>query len=157
MILEKDKNLLPADFDGIFRFTNFTEKEFKAKWANVEYTFPALKTTPMIIPGATPEQVQHIRKKFARELAILEFYKTPKFVGLNANTPGGTPALYTDSDLAPFIQKCLEPLEVGIATATPLPSTITEDKFSRDNKGKLVTEILTDGDSLLSKGSGTLA
>lgn len=154
--LEKDKNVLPADFDGVFRFTNFTEQEFKAKWGNVEYTFPPLKTTPMIIPGATPEEVQHIRKKFAKELAILEFYKTPKFVGMNSVQPGGVPALYTDSDLAPLIQKCLEPLAPGRAETKVLPKTVDESKLRKDDDGKNVTEILDKKRSLLGEGSGPL-
>lgn len=155
--LEKDKNVLPADFDGIFRFTNWTENEFKAKWANIEYTFPPLKTTPMIIAGATPEEVQSIRKKFARELAISEFYKTPKFIGMNTVAPGGVPALYTDNDLAPFIQKCLEPLPIGKVKAKVLPKVTDENSFRKDEEGRNVTEILDRKRSLLKDGSSPIA
>lgn len=137
-----NESILPVDFDGIFRFTNFTDKEFKAKWGNIEYTFPPLKTTPMIISNATPEEVQHIRKKFARELAILEFYKTPKFIGMNASNPGGTPALYTDSDLAQFIQRCLEPLPIAQAKVKKLPSQDETTFAAKDEEGNLVTEVL---------------
>lgn len=151
-----EKNVLPADFDGVFRFTNFTEEDFSAKWNNVEYTFPAMKTSPMIIAGQTPEQVQHIRKKFARELAIREFYKTPKFVGMNAITPGGTPALYTDSDLTPFVQKCLEPLPIAPVKAKVMPKITDEEVFSKDAKGRKVTKILQEGESLLAQGSGEI-
>ncbi len=151
-----EKNVLPADFDGVFRFTNFTNEIFKAKWGGVEYSFPPEKTTPLIIPSATPEEVQHIRKKFARELAILEFYKTPKFVSMNAHTPGGVSAMYTDSDLAPFIQRCLEPLPIAQATLKPLPKA-DETQFRKDEEGKNVTQILDKKKSLLQEGSGTVA
>lgn len=147
---------LPTDFDGVFRFTNYTNEDFTARWANIEYTFPAMKTTPMIVPNATPEEVQHIRKKFARELATREFYKTPKFVGMNSVQPGGVPALYTDSDLAPFIQKCLEPLPVAQAKTKVLPKVLDESKLRKDEEGKPVSRILKGKESLISEGSGAI-
>ncbi len=146
---ENKENVLPVDFDGVFRFTNYRETEFKAKWNNVEYTFPPMKTSPMIIPGETPENVQQIRKKFAKEFAIEEWYKTPKFQGMNNIAPGGTPSLYTDSDLAPFIQKCLEPLPTGTVTAKVLPKD-NEAAYSRG------TRILNKDESLLKEGSGEI-
>lgn len=151
----EENNVLPEDFDGVFRFTNFTNEEFKAKWGGIEYAFPPEATTPMIIPGATPEEVQHIRKKFAKELAVIEFYKTPKFVGMNNIQPGGTPALYTDSDLAPFIQRCLEPLPIKQAKVRVLPKA-SEDHFRKDDEGKNVTQILDKKKSLVQEGSGML-
>lgn len=153
--MNSDKNVLPVDFDGVFRLTNFTKEEFKGKWGNIEYTFPPMSTTPMIIPGATPEEVQHIRKKFARELAILEFYKTPKFMAMNNIQPGGVPASYTDSDLAPFVQKCLEPLPIAQAKVKVLPKD-SQDNYKKDQKGRNVTKILDEGESLLQQGSGSV-
>lgn len=146
-------SVLPADFDGVFRFTNFTEVEFKAKWGNVEYTFPKTSTSPLIIPMATPEEVQYIRKKFAKELAIREFYETQKFIQMNKPTPGGTPPLYTDSDLAPFIQRCLEPLPTGVAIAKKSPKILNEDNLRKNEKGKPVSKILDKDESLLNSGS----
>ena len=148
-----EKSVLPADFDGIFRFTNFTKQEFKAKWDNVEYTFPPENRSPMIIAGATPEQVQSIRKKFARELAIREWYKSPKFEAMNAHIPGGTPALYTDSDLAPYIQRCLEPLPLAQAIVQILPKVDMESKLAKDRRGRPVTKILDKDDSLMAEAS----
>lgn len=148
--------VLPEGFNGTFYFTNFTDSEFKAKWGGKEYTFPAQKTSPMIIEDATPLQTQEIRKKFAKELAINEFYKTPKFVGMNAVTPGGTPALYTDTDLAPLIQRCLEPLPVEKATVKILPKD-SEDNYRKDGKGKNVTRPLEEGESLKEGGSDIVA
>lgn len=154
--MNTENNVLPADFDGVFRFTNFTEEEFRARWGNIEYIFKPLSTTPMIIAGATPEEVQHIRKKFAKELAVREFYKTPKFQGMNNVAPGQTPAIYTDSDLAPFIARCLEPLQAASLEAKPLPKA-DETKFRKDEDGNNVTQILDKKKSLLQEGSGVVA
>lgn len=148
-------SILPPDFDGVFRFTNFTDEDFSARWDNVEYTYPALKTTPMIIPGATPEQVQHIRKKFAKELALREFYKTEKFKNLNSTSPGGVPAIYAEQDLAPLIQRCLEPLPLAQAAIKQIPR-MDETKLRKDSKGRNVTRVLDKDESLLDKGSGTI-
>lgn len=150
-----DKNILPPDFDGIFRFTNFTDQEFKAKWGGLEYTFPALKTTPMVIPGATPEEVQHIRKKFAKELALEEFSKTDKFKKLNEHVPGGHPAPYTDSDLAPFIQRCLEPLPLAQAIIRQVPKD-SEANYRKDENGRNITRPLDKGESLMGPGSAEI-
>lgn len=131
---------LPEDFDGVFRFTNFTEQEFTAKWNNIEYMFPPMKTTPMIIANATPEEVQHIRKKFAKELAVKVFYESDKFKFMNDKERGQVPALYTDSDIAPYVQRCLEPLPIAKATVTVLPKDNTENYKA--------TRVLKDGESL---------
>ena len=151
--MNQESTLLPKDFDGIFRFTNFTNSEFKAKWDNVEYTFPANKTTPIVIPNATPLEIQSIRKKFAKELAVACFYQTDKFKAQDNVPLGGTPALYTDSDLTPFIQRCLEPLPIAQATVKVLPKD-NGDKYVKNSKGRPVTRVLQDGDSLMTQASG---
>jgi len=153
--MNNDDKVLPVDFDGVFRFTNFTDEEFKAKWGGIEYTFPPQRTTPMVIPGATPEEVQHIRKKFAKELAIFQFYKTPKFVAMNNINPGGVPALYTDSDLVPFITRCLEPLPIAKATMKVMPKA-DDTHFRKDEEGNNVTQVLDKKKSLLQEGSGVI-
>ena len=140
-----NENILPSDFSGVFNFTNFTDKEFKAKWNSVEYTFPPLKSTPMIISGASPEDVQVIRKKFARELAIEVWYGTDKFKYMDSPDRGQRPATYTDSDLAPFIQKCLDPLPVGQVVAKALPKDKSENYPN--------SKVLNKDESLL-KGTG---
>lgn len=152
-------NALPADFDGVFRFTNFTDTDFKARWANIEYTFPAQRTIPLVIPGCTPEEVQHIRKKFAKELAIEVFYKTRKFQDHEAQTPAGSgmvASIYSDADLAPFIARCLEPLPMGNAIAKVLPKA-REDVFRTDEEGNNVTQVLDKKKSLLQEGSSVVA
>ncbi len=148
-----NENVLPVDFDGTFKFTNYTNEDFVARWNSIEYTFPKEKTVPIIIPSATPLEIQNIRKKFARELAVREWYKTPKFQGMNAHTPGGTPALYTDSDIAPFVQRCLEPLPLGHTTAKVIVKN-EDSKFSVDNKGRKRTRVLEEGESLMAQASG---
>jgi len=116
--------MLPENFDGVFRFTNFTDQDFDVSWNSIQYTFPAMKTIPMVIPDSTMQEIQSIRKMFARKLAVREFYKTPKFISMNGQQ---VPALYTDSDLEPFIQRCLEPLPVASATMKQLPKDKDEN------------------------------
>ena len=106
---------LPADYDGVFRFTNWTDRDFIGKWNSVEYMFPALKTTPMLMPFS-PIEIQNIRKKFAKELAEREFFQSKKVKELDKKNEGvyfhGS-VTYTDNDLTSLIQKALEPLPVG--------------------------------------------
>ncbi len=144
---------LPVDFDGVFRFTNWTDRDFKAKWNNIEYTFPALKTSPMIIMGASPEQTQHIRKKFAKELAEQEFYRSEKLRNIERNTPilnsiHQAPT-YSEGELKEYAQKCLEPLPVAQTVITPLapktvhlndtdPSVVLESKSSLVGNGTVI-------------------
>lgn len=150
-------SVLPADFDGLFRFTNFTNEEFTAKWGGIEYSFPALKTSPMIIRNATPEEIQNIRKKFAKELAEREFYKSKRAKTLESMNPQGqvnsfrTAVTYSQDELNPFIQRCLEPLP--IASAKVEMKAKGEPSFRKDNKGRNVTRVLEEGDSLIAEGT----
>lgn len=157
--MDSPKQVLPQDFDGIFRFTNFTKEPFVAKWGGVEYTFPPEKTTPMIIATASPVEVQHIRKKFAKELAEREFYKSENIKRLDAMNPQHTigsmsgAVTYNPDDLAPYIQRCLEPLPEARATTEFLP-TANADTFLRKNqKGKTVTKVLDGDESLVGDGT----
>lgn len=134
-------NILPEGFDGVFRFTNWSEEDFKPKWNSIEYTYPAQRTTPMIISGESPENVQSIRKLFARQLAEREFYKTDKFKRMNGPDQGLKPALYTDSDLATGIQRCLEPLQVATPVAK-MVKEVHEEVFRKDEDGKPRTRVL---------------
>lgn len=147
-----NNNVLPEDFDGVFRFTNWSDEDFTAKWDKIEYTFKKNATSPMIMNN-TPIEIQSIRKKFARELAEREFYKTSKFGEMNKHTPGGTPALYTEADLTPFIQKCLEPLPISVARASVLPPNKLEDQNSKDEDGQPLTVPLNSKKSLIKDGS----
>ncbi len=152
-------SVIPPDFDGVFRFTNFTDIEFKASWNKKEYTFPPKSTVPMIILGSTPEEIQHIRKKFAKELAEREFYAGESIKKLDSmNTSGAlnsfrTAVTYSPKDLEPFIAKCLEPLSVAKATVIETPP-VDEDKMLRkDRTGKRVSKVLNGDESLIGNGT----
>ena len=150
-------NTLPEGFSGVFHFTNFTDRDFTAKWNNVAYTFPAMKTSPMIIPTATSEEIQHIRKKFARELGEREFYKSGRYKSLDGQAlpaSGNPPAIYTDEDLAPFIQKCLDPLPLAHAGATQLPRD-SEKNYRKDEDGTNIT-VPIDGKKSLVQETGSV-
>lgn len=154
----KNDNVLPADFDGVFKFTNASDRALTCLWNKIAYTFPPMSTSPMIISGASPEEVQHIRRKFAREYAEREFYRSGRYQELNKQAlPGsGNPgAIYTEEDLAPYIQQCLEPLPVARAAAVQLP----KDKDSNYKATQILDkDDLAAGKSLVAEnGSGVLA
>ncbi len=118
----------PEDFDGVFRFTNASDEDFTTLWNNKEYTYPAGKTVPMIIANSTQEEVQQIRKYFAKRLAEREFYKTKGFTKISNGTvnatTGGTavPSMYNEELLQPYIDQCLKPMPVGKAGVKTLPA-----------------------------------
>jgi len=144
---------LPEDFDGVFRFTNFSDEEFIGKWNSRGYVFPAKSTTPMHILDATPLEVQNIRKKFARELAEREFFKSQKAKTMEATEKGadGSPRFnsiqmaqtYDDSHLANFIQQCLTALPVARPVVTELPKIATEENLHKDEEGMPLTEAVS--------------
>lgn len=149
--MEQNNNVLPQGFDGVFRFTNWTNEDFTDKWNSVEYTFPANKTSPLIIPNETQEGIQNIRIKFARTLAEREFYKSDKGQRMQSKDAGPRPALYTDSDLKEYTQKCLEPLPIQNATVTVVEKD-GEKSMKRDTKGNPRTRVLDESDTLVGDG-----
>lgn len=156
--MNNENSVLPADFDGVFRFTNATEEDFTALWGKVAYTFPAQSTTPMIISNATPEEVQYIRKKFAKELAEREFYKGARIAGYNKQNEGvgsvHSAVTYSQKDLEVYIQQCLTPLPVGQAKVRVLPAE-DETKFKKDEDGEPITQVMDHKSkkSLIGKGN----
>ncbi len=153
----KEDNILPADFDGVFRFTNASDRDFTAKWNGIAYTFPAMSTSPMIISNATPEEVQHIRKMFAKKYAEREFGLSGRYDEMNKQAPAGSgvvPAIYSETDIAPYVQQCLEPLPVARATAVQTPKETTS-KYHTD-----VTKVLDnkdfEGKTALAEGSAAI-
>lgn len=158
--MEKGSTVLPPDFDGTFRFTNPTDEEFVGRWNSKEYRFPPMSTSPMLIIDATPIEVQHIRKKFAKELAEREFFKSQKAKELTSieRTQNG-PAFqsfkqansYSVNDLEKTIQKCLEPLPISSAIVTETPKQPIEEKLHRDEEGELVTTAIDKKMSLKKK------
>lgn len=121
-------NAPQMSFDGIFRFTNATNKDFTTEWNSKAYTFPAGTTVPLIIPGETPENVQNIRKLFARKLAEREFYQSARYDVLNGMSKNGTPPTFDEGELAKYIQACLEPLPESRASVVELPK-MDESRF----------------------------
>lgn len=145
--------VLPVDFDGTFRFTNWTDEDFIGKWNSLEYRFPAKTTSPILISDQTPLEIQSIRKHFAKALAEREFFKGRVYETLRLREgekddmgmikPRGYgmshAGVYTIKDLTPFIQKCLEPLQIARAEVKEGKRDDLEEKLSRDADGELNT------------------
>lgn len=164
--MEKDnimkyETILPQDFTGVFNFTNWSDKEFVGVWSRKEYHYPALASSPMIIPEHSPLEIQYIRKKFAKDLAEREFFKSTQYERirgqegeklngvviprLNSIQQAGT---YTLSDLTEGIQKCLKPLEIKKAFIENVQSVPIEDKLSKNDEGELNTMAIKGSQSL---------
>ena len=146
----KVETVLPEDFDGVFRFTNWSDEEFVGVWGKKEYHFPALSTSPIVMPDQTPLEIQNIRKKFAKDLAEREFFKSQQYNSLKRQEKNddGTPKLnsihmagtYSIESLAPFIQKALDPLPIAKAVVQEAQTVNIEDKLSRNDDGELNTQ-----------------
>ncbi len=149
----KEDTILPVGFNGTFYFTNFTKEEFKAKWNKKEYTFPPESTVPLIILDATPVEVQSIRKKFAKELAEREFFKSDRYKTLDGMNPRGqnnsfrTAVGYQGSDLNVYIDKCLNPMEVKPIQVAHVTSDF-EDKLHKDDKNQPITPVVDQSTNL---------
>lgn len=152
--------VLPSDFDGVFRFTNPSSEDFIGVWGKKEYLFPAESTTPMVIPEHSPLEIQHIRKKFAKDLAEREWFKSKgyKVLAGQEGKPGNRSlnsihqaGQYTIDDLAPFIQQCLQPLKAAQITAKPMNIPRLEDKLTRNEEGNLNSEAIDQKTSLRAK------
>lgn len=106
--METDIN---EEFDGVFRFTNPTDKDRSYLWNNKEYIFPAESTVPLIIPNQTLEEIQEIRKRFAYRMAEERFYEGDEYKRMK-EMGGGTPPTFDVKILEPMIQECLKPLTI---------------------------------------------
>lgn len=157
------KTVLPKGADMRFPFTNRAEEVFVGTWGKKEYRFAPMTTTPMIgmIHDATPLELQGIRKKFAKDWAEQQFFKSPearKWETQEKN-PDGTPRFnsihmghaYTEKDLERYIQMCLEPLPLGEAIVNDVVETPIEDILHHDDEGNLVTEAISKTTSLRKK------
>lgn len=155
------ERVLPADFDGTFRFTNWTDEAFVGVWGGKQYHYPGKTTSPIVMTDQTPLEIQQIRKKFAKDLAEREFFKGQAYNRLHAQERNndGSPRLnsiqqagtYSLEDLSPFIQRCLEPLTVASAKVTDAPKESIESKLSRNESGELNTEVIDKKTSLRKK------
>lgn len=118
--------------DGVFYFTNpglfkmrnrdgVETADFTALWNNREYIFKAKTTVPLIIANSTPEEVQHIRKVFAKKYAQAWFHQTKRYKDL-VKEGKNLPATYDeDAELGSVIQQCLTPLPKGKIEVKELP------------------------------------
>lgn len=157
----KFERTIPRDFNGIFEFTNWSDEDFVAKWGSKEYHYPKNASSPMVIPEHSPLEIQNIRKKFAKDLAEREYFKSAAYGKLlsQERTPEGTPKLngiqsagtYTLSDLSSNIQRCLEPLPIVKAFVSDATAEPLEQKLSRNDEGELNTEAIDKKTSLRDK------
>jgi len=161
----KYESVLPENFDGTFKFSNWSDEEFTGKWNSKEYLFPAGTTVGLVMPEHSPLEIQHIRKKFAKDLAEREFFKTQKYETFRSREgskdelgmiqPRGSgmshAGQYTIQDLTPLIQKGLEPLADAKLVSQAVQKQPIEDVMHRDEEGKLVTEVVDKNTSLRAK------
>lgn len=151
----KYENVLPENFNGTFDFTNWSDEDFDGVWGGIAYTFPANSTSPMILPFS-PLEIQHIRKKFAKDLAEREYFKSKEYKVLQKQegTPGNrtfnsfqSAGQYFEGDLVSYIKRALDPLQQARATPRKVATQSVEDKLSLDDKsGKPVTAAMGLGD-----------
>jgi hypothetical protein len=118
--------------DGVFYFTNpglfkmrgrdgQDTKDFIALWNNREYLFKANTTVPLVIANEPPENIQAIRKLFAKKYAQAWFHQTPKYKKM-VKDGKNLPATYNeDTEFTEVIQACLTPLPKGQAEIRDLP------------------------------------
>lgn len=109
------------EFGGVFYFTNPTNVERTCLWNNKEYTFEPESRTPLIIPSETLENIQEIRKRFAKKIALERLYEgevtKSGFDYKKAKEMGnGLPPTFDEKILEPFIEECLKPLPLKRAT-----------------------------------------
>jgi hypothetical protein len=131
---------VPQVFDGRFFFTNPYKDDFTGRWNGTDYTFAAGTSSPLIIMDATPLEIQSIRKKFAKELGLREFYKSKAYKAMDNKKFGVTPPTYAEADIAPYIQRCLEPLPISTAKITTHAKK--DPVLKTDARGKKVIKVL---------------
>ncbi len=147
--LMKVDPILPEDFDGTFKFTNWTDEDFVGLWGKKAYRFPAYSTCAIIIADQSPLDIQQIRKKFARDLAIREFGKSDqaKHMAAREKDAQGFPVMwnfknastYSIDQLAEYIQKCLTPLPESRISVQTVHEEPLENKIHRDDEGYRTT------------------
>lgn len=152
---------LPENFNGMFNFSNPSDEDFVGVWNSREYLFKAGTTSAMVMPDHSPLEIQHIRKKFAKDLAEREFYKSKEYARfqLQERNTDGTPKLnsihqagtYSETELVGYIQMCLQPLPTSELLSKPVEKAPLEEKLHKDDSGKLVTEALDKNTSLRAK------
>ena len=160
--------MLPENFDGIVRFTNWSDEDFVGRYNSKDYEFKANSTSPLFnvdLTGpngeakmASPLELLNIVKKFALDLAIREWGKsqwtkdnlkrernsdgTPRFQGMQGA------ATYSVDQLAPLIQKGLYVYPESKPQVSEVQRPKLEEKLSRDEKGRKSSAVVSDGSSM---------
>jgi len=135
--LKNEVEEYPSDFEGVFYFTNATDEDFVTLWNNKEYTYPAGSTVPMIISGEPLENIQQIRKYFAKRLAEREYFKSKDFSKTRngtVNASGGgnmVASMYDEALLQPWIDECLESRPRAKAVVKEVPAEKLNVKASK--------------------------
>lgn len=122
--------------DGVFYFTNpglyvnpkgektkdsDTTRDWCGLWNNKEYTFKANTTVPLVIMNEPPENIQKIRKIFAKKYAQAVFHQSKRYKDM-VKAGGYIPATYEeDAEFTDTIQACLTPLPKSVAEVKDLP------------------------------------
>lgn len=100
------------DFDGVYRFTNATDEDFIGLWNNKEYLYKAGTTTAMIIADEALENIQEIRKRWAYQIALREFYKGREYKDM-VKMGKANPSTFNEALLQPWVDECLKPLPIA--------------------------------------------
>ena len=102
-------------------------KDFTALWNNKEYLFKEKNTVALVIAGEPPENIQHIRKLFAKKYAQGWFHQSKKYKDL-VKQGKNLPATYNeDTELGEVIQACLTPLSKGQIMVREMPKDSEEN------------------------------
>lgn len=151
--------MLPENFDGIVRFTNWSEEDFTGKWNSKEYEFKANSTSPLFMVDETPLQLLNICKKFALDLAVREWGKSQWYEDnlKRERNADGSPrgygmsgaATYTIDQLAPLIQKGLYIYSASKVKVTEALRPKIEDKLHTDDEGRTVTKAVKKNASMV--------
>lgn len=154
--------MLPENFDGLVRFTNWSDEDFTAKYNSKEYLIPANSTVVIspLMPEFSPLILLNICKKFALDLATREFGKTqwykdqlkrernvdgsPRGYGMS----GASTYSIDDPKFAELIEKGLYIYKTAKATISESQRPKLEERLSKDNKGRLNSKAVEQGAGL---------
>ena len=154
--------MLPENFDGLVRFTNWSDEDFTAKYNSKEYLIPKDSTVVIspLMPEFSPLILLNICKKFALDLATREFGKTqwykdqlkrernvdgsPRGYGMS----GASTYSIDDPKFAELIERGLYIYKTAKATISESQRPKLEERLSKDNKGRLNSKAVEQGAGL---------
>ena len=166
---EKFSQVLPADWDGRFPFTNDSDEDFVFTWNKKAYLFPSHRTVDMMKMNfnATPIEVQQIRKFAAKRFADREFFKSDKYQAMRQKegkrdeygviesrlSSFQSAGSYTEADLKDMIQRCLTPLPEGVPLVADAElRDITKDLHIDEETGEPMSKPVKDSTKSLAPG-----